>query len=442
MCGCNKMSLLRAILFLGRMGFIVGTEMCWFFFVSHDRSLLVRRLASRLASINILYVKIFQALALNNSLIDETMDNELVRFTDHAPWSIQDIDFETLIEMTDKFDIQLQGGCWESPVNAGMISLVFKGIQRSSQQPIVVKIKRKHIQQTLDEAIGHLLFVVSVVSWMPVIRNYQLADVVVKNIEVIRHQTNFLAEVENMEKVRKNCKHLQYVKIPFTVRLATEQYPNVILMEYLEGKKVHDIAEEDYDGFAKQVVKFGLVTTMLHGTVHGDLHSGNILFIKDPRDSKYPHKIGVLDFGIVHEMGGEYKAFLFDIFTNMFEVTPRETAERILMSSILQPPGILQCIPQQDYQSILVFVEEIVAETIHSSKKANQLQIYRVLSRFREYVTKKELMNLGIRLSDDFVKSQLVLAMSHGVTLRLCKGDFMTLCDRALNELFPVGMFQ
>jgi len=67
---------------------------------------------------------------------------------------------------------------------------------------------------------------------------------------------------------------------------------------------------------------------------------------------------------------------------------------------------------------------------------SNQIQIYKFLSQLKEYLTKKELSNIGIRPSDDFIKSQLVLAMAHGVTLTLCKGDFVTLMDNCLNELF------
>jgi hypothetical protein len=55
-------------------------------------------------------------------------------------------------------------------------------------------------------------------------------------------------------------------------------------------------------------------------------------------------------------------------------------------------------------------------------------------------LSKDELSNLGIRPSDDFVKSQLVLAMSHGVTLTLCKDDFITLMDKVINELFHTKM--
>ena len=80
--------------------------------------------------------------------------------------------------------------------------------------------------------------------------------------------------------------------------------------------------------------------------------------------------------------------------------------------------------------------EELIRETIHESKKANQIQIYKFLSKLKECLSKKELINIGIRPSDDFVKSQLVLAMAHGVTLTLCKGDFIALMDKCLNELF------
>ena len=79
---------------------------------------------------------------------------------------------------------------------------------------------------------------------------------------------------------------------------------------------------------------------------------------------------------------------------------------------------------------------EILDETINTSKKANQLQVYKFMSRFKEYISKDTLSNIGIRPSDLFVKLQLVLAMSHGVTLTLCKDDYITTMDKAINELF------
>lgn len=431
----NIVKNIKSLIILLNTLFIFGSEII-LYSIFQDYTFYIDRLSMRLASINILYVKIFQAFALNNSLIDDNINNKLLKFTDNAPWNYSDINLNQLIEISDKYNINLSHG-YEKPINSGMISLVFVGYEKNnSNKRVIIKMKRKNIQQRLDDAIDNLLFSVYILSFVPIINKYQLADIINKNIEIIRHQTNFLEEINNMDKIRENCKNLKYVKIPTANRKVTEEYPNVILMEYIEGIKINQINEEDYEPFAKLVVKFGIVTTILHGVAHGDLHGGNILFIKDFEDTKYPHKIGIIDFGIIYQVESQYKGLLFDIFTQLFEQSPRESAEKLLNSGILEPPGVLQQIPKEDYNNILSFTTDIINETINSSKKANQLQIYKFLSKIKVYLSKDELANIGVRPSDDFVKSQLILAMSHGVTLTLCKDDYITIMDQVINELF------
>lgn len=426
---------IKSIIIILNALFIFITEIM-IYILFNDYSFLIDRLSTRLASINILYVKIFQAFALNNSLIDDKTNNKLLRFTDNAPWNYSDIDLYQLIEMSDKYNIKLQDG-YEKQINAGMISLVFRGYEKNnSNKQVIIKMKRKNIQEKLDEAIDNLLFLMYILSFIPIINKYKLTELVNKNVEIIRQQTNFLEEIDNMDKIRENCKNLKYVKIPTANKKVTEEYPDIILMECIEGIKINQIKEEDYEPFAKLVVKFGIVTTIVHGVTHGDLHAGNILFIKDNNDSKYPYKIGVIDFGIIYDVGSQYKGLLFDVFTQMFDITPRETAEKILNSGIIEPSGILQKIPKQDYNNILSFLTEILDETINVSKKANQLQMYKFISKLKEYLSKEKFSNIGIRLSNDFVKSQLVLAMSQGITLTLCKDNYITLIDQVINELF------
>jgi ubiquinone biosynthesis protein len=401
-----------------------------------DYSFYINRLSSKLASINILYVKIFQAFALNNSLIDDKINNELLRFTDHAPWNYSDMNLKELVEIAEENNLFLKHG-YEVPINSGMISLVFKAYENNNLlKPVIIKMKRKNIEKKLNEAIDNLSFFMYIVSFIPIIHKYKLDEVVKNNIEIIQRQTNFLEEIDNMNKIRENCKNLKYIKIPTANRKVTEKHPNFILMEYIDGLKIDNVKKEDYDFFAKLVVKFGIVTTIMHGITHGDLHSGNILFIKDMSDTKYPHKLGIIDFGIIYHVNSTYKELLFDILIHLFENPPRETAEKLLKSGIIDPPNILQQIPQQDYDNILTFTEEIIYETIHLSKKANQIQIYKFISKLHDYLSKKEFLNIGIKPSDDFIKIQLVLAMAHGITLTLCNNDFITLIDKAINELF------
>ena len=212
------------------------------------------------------------------------------------------------------------------------------------------------------------------------------------------------------------------------------------MMEFINGMKMNQIEETDYDGFARQVIKFGFVTTIVHGVTHGDLHSGNILFIKDENDEKYKYKIGVLDFGIIYELDNEYKVSLFELLTDMFNMPVKEGAIKLLDSVIIQPTGILHQLQKEDYENIVNMLSDILNDTIHVSKKANQIQIYHFLSKFKEYITKPEISKLGIKLSDHFLKTQLVLAMSHGITLSLCKDNFMDLADSVINELFHTNL--
>ena len=431
----NMNKTMRGISFILNTSFILFTE-ALSYAIFKDYSSFIDRLTIRLSSINILYVKIFQAFALNNNLIDDKINNKLLKFTDNAPWNYSDINLSDLIELLYKYNLILKEG-GEVPINSGMISLVFKAYKDNNMlNPVIIKIKRKNIENKLNDAIDNLTFCLYMLSFIPIIHKYQIVEVIEKNTEMVRQQTNFIEEINNMELMRENCKHLKYVKIPMANREVTEKYPNIILMDYINGITINQINEDDYDGFAKQVVKFGLVTTIIHGVTHGDLHSGNILFIKDNNDAKYLYKIGIIDFGIIYKVENQYKGFLFDIFTKLFEVSSRKTAEKILNSGIIEPEGILQKIPKKHYENILSFAEEIIDETINIKNNAKQIQIYKFLYKMREYLSKDELSNIGIRPSDNFIKAQLVLAMSHGITLTLCKNDFVTLIDKCINELF------
>ena len=430
---------IKGLLFFLNVFFIFCKEYVMYL-INRDFTLFIERLAIGLSSINILCVKIFQAIALNNSLIDESTNNKLLQFTDNAPWNYSDVELHNLHEISKKYNLQLKFG-YEVPINSGMISLVFKAFKKDElNQPVIIKMKRKNIQEKLDDAIDNLLFGIKLLSFIPIFNKYDLSNVVNKNIDIIRQQTNFLEEVDNMTRIKNNCKNLKYVKIPSANRAVTEEYPNCILMDYIEGIKITQIQKEDYDGFAKQVMKFGFVTSIVHGVTHGDLHGGNILFIKDNNDERYPYKIGVIDFGIIYDLDSKFKGIIFEILTEMFQSSPRESAIKMLNSGIIDPPNILQQIPKNDYEKIISFATEIIDETINASKKANQIQIYKFILKLKEYLSNSVLSEIGIRPSDNLVKTQLVLAMSHGVTLTLCNDDFIGLADKVINELFHTNM--
>lgn len=424
--------------------FVFFTEFLKFkCFSKYNYETLIDNITHKLCKLNILYVKVFQAFALNNNIIDENINNKLMKFTDNAPWSYTDIDKVTLIYLEKEFDIYFKDGY--IPINSGMISLVFKAVKnRNLNEYVIVKMKRKNIDEQLNDAIDGLQFFLNMCSNIPFSNNflqkYQIPQIIEKNIHLIRVQTDFQKEIKNMQVMKENCKYLKYVKIPTVLYDTTIAFPNVIIMDYINGLPINKISKEDYESYAKQVMKFGLVTTLVHSVTHGDLHAGNILFIKDDHDIKYPHKIGILDFGITYEIDMKFKQTLFEILTEMNNVPPEKLSVLLLHSGVIEPMDVLEHMPKEHYITIVKMLTDIVYDTLYISKKVNQVKIYHFLQTFNQYIHKNDLTNLGLRPSDNFVKLQLALAMAHGVTLTLCGEKCMDLADNVINELFHTNI--
>ena len=426
--------LLKGFCFIINVAYIFTSE-CAMYCIFRDYLRCIDGITHRLAHINILYVKVFQAIALNNKFIDEKTNRQLLKFTDNAPWTIDDINTTELINISEKYNLVMANG-YETPINSGMISLVFKAYQRHTGAPMIIKIKRANIEQQLNDAIENLQTIVYLLSYIPIFDKYRLPDLVNKNMNLIRQQTNFMEEVNNTNIMKENCKNLKYVRIPAINKEVTEKYPNSILMEYIDGIKINEIDEEDYDGFAKLVLKLGVVTTIIHGFAHGDLHGGNILFIKDAHDEKYKYKLGIIDFGIVYRIAPEYRDLLFEICTQILEIPPVEMAKKFLYSSMIAPPNIIQQISPLHRDNIIAFTAKIIDESVHKTKRACQTQVYKFLKSITEYLNTSDIADIGIRPSDELIKMQMVLAMSHGVTMTLCRGDFISFAEKVMAELF------
>jgi len=46
----------------------------------------------------------------------------------------------------------------------------------------------------------------------------------------------------------------------------------------------------------------------------------------------------------------------------------------------------------------------------------------------------------GIELNDDFVKMQMGLAMTNGLTMCLCEGDYVDCANQVVNDLFHLDI--
>ena len=425
----------KNIVFLIRVLWIFWVEFLGyiFFFFYYE---MVEKILLKLSKINILYVKVFQALSFSKEMISEELNNKMTRYTDHVPWTYKDIDEELINKVKKKHKITFKGG-YDFPIRSGMISLIYKGVRNG--QEVILKVKRKDIVNRLEDAIDNLLFIIYLLSFIP---NYDfdIPKIIKENTEMIKNQTDFIQEVKNTMLINKNCKRLKYVKIPEVYEEVTHEFNDVILMEFIKGDRIDKILPKEYDLYAKQVVKFGLTTLLIHGAVHGDLHSGNIIFIKDEFDKKYPYKIGVIDFGIIMEIGNEYKNELIDIITNFLVVSGESLMEKILHSSILQPKGIIDKVDKEQYNKILKICVPFLEDARNFKVTHDCRLIFETINKIMKVIDSKKYKSLGITVSEDFVKSQMILAMTNGLTMTLCKNSYIMVFREAMNELFHLDM--
>ena len=87
----------KNLLFIFDVAFIFSYEYLRYF-ITRDYVNFIRNVAKQLSKKNILYVKMFQAISLNNNLIDDTINGELLKYTDSAPYTQDDIN-EDLIRL-------------------------------------------------------------------------------------------------------------------------------------------------------------------------------------------------------------------------------------------------------------------------------------------------------------------------------------------------------
>jgi ubiquinone biosynthesis protein len=406
------------------------------------RSLLVCNIIEHLSRVNILYIKLFQAVASNNALFDEVtqsnVNNILIKYTDNVPYTDNDIDKQTLKNIQEKHNIYFYNDL--IPINSGMISLVFKvyKVTNNKRIPFILKIKRNNIDQKLEDSINDVKAILYYLNCFLFIRNLKLTNIIEKNIYLLKEQLDFKIELNNIKKFGELSNNIEYLIIPQSYPNITEEYNNVIMMDFIEGTRLELILLEDKRYYAKNILKI-LFLSVLSGVIHGDLHSGNLLFIKTNLNSK---KICLLDFGIVVHLNKITHSSLLNVIQNLYELDSRILSIDLLKIIITNTDLFSKNIDLIKHQSNLLDILVVMLDEIkNKNNRYNIFKYFDCMNEIREYILAHQLYKHSIELNDEFYKLNVIFGMGSSIINQLCNTDLFILINEVCKEMFHDDLF-
>ena len=250
------------------------------------------------------------------------MKEYLLKYTDNVPYHNDEIEYEFLNSLEEKYGITLEN---IEPINAGIVGLAFSGINKEENDAkVIIKILKKDITNKINNALQELLLAGYISQFIPFLNNLNLYKLILDNKESFCNQIDFIKEANNIELFASKNKNLSCYRFPKVYKNITNEYNNIIVMENIKGLTINEVKIMDQsikDEFGKLFVKFGLINLLYNNAVHNDLHSGNIFFYKNENGLLIPqYQLGLIDFGICSFPSKEnqniYYTFLVEVMIN------------------------------------------------------------------------------------------------------------------------------
>ena len=299
---------------------IIFVELLLYFIYYQNYNRTIINILDKLGNYNIVYAKILQWVFIENNT--NNTNNEILEhiksYTNNTPYQIADIDYKNLLKLygvadlnSDKLEI-----IEFEPMNTGTISLVFKA--RLNNESIVIKILRKDIVIKINEGIDFLIFIANIIKYIPYLNMFMFDKLITENRINIIKQTNFINEIENIDLFYNSFKKHKYVVVPKVYKNYTNSLNNIIIMDYIHGKNINELEEEEKDFYLIAYIKYLISATFIKKIIHADLHQGNILFVKSNKDNEPIYKVGIIDLGMIIQLNIDEINFIYSFLINLF----------------------------------------------------------------------------------------------------------------------------
>jgi predicted unusual protein kinase regulating ubiquinone biosynthesis (AarF/ABC1/UbiB family) len=247
-----------------------------------------------------------------------------------------------------------------SPIHSGMVSLVYKG-RMTNGKGVVIKVLRNKINETLVRDYASIQFLLDIIVYFFNSDSGSLVEVFAEFKNSILSQTGFKQEQDNLIRMRHNFKNVDQVVIPDVYEIFNKTNENIIVMEYLDGKTIFEITDVERDKYVNIIFEMMAKSILYDGMFHGDLHPGNIIFLKE--DGVY--KIGLIDFGIIDTITRDDQYGFFIIVKNIYLGYDECIKKRDeFIETFIGPVDVIKQMNEYDYTTLSDLITKNVIDCL------------------------------------------------------------------------------
>lgn len=249
------------------------------------------------------YIKIGQFISTRSDIFGEEYVEGLRDLQDKV----------TPMKSEDLAKINIDKSYIINPVPIGSASIGQVHLVEIKEKQYVIKIKRYNIENEINRDFGIFMNTIRFCKLFSKDRKIIEVEILfTEYYKLLQEEINFLNEISNMKRFKKELKPYKYIKIPTVYEeLSTNAY---IVMEYVPGTKIDNIEvlKQKYNTakIAAKLVESYLVQILNVGLIHLDCHFSNLAISGDG-------KLVFYDYGMFLDLNDQldFKELLLAIYS-------------------------------------------------------------------------------------------------------------------------------
>lgn len=302
------------------------------------------------------YIKLGQILSTRVDMFPEEFIQELESLQD----DVNPVDFT---ELANSSNVHPNISIEHEPYKSASIGQIHVGTLKNGNK-VVCKFLRPNIKEIISEDLE--LFE-KVSSGINVFVQSSELSMLRESVMKIVNETDYNLELRNAKKFYETMRELNYVRVPMVSEaLSTD---TMIVMEYIEGIKITEVAELDKRGIDKEDLCRKIIKSYMHqimtcGFFHADPHPGNLSV-----DEK--GNLIFYDFGLVVELDPAFKGVLTELFVYLGNKDTQKIVNLLIRENLIIPTSNIETI-ETFFKNLIVYFQDADIDKLTSNMMKNK----------------------------------------------------------------------